>query len=299
MTKPIVLVAILTVALAAHAADPSPKLAHGAEAAASKRETRDCGQNGIAPAAATRSVALASTAEPRRFEFVCRRTRSGRQPVAARWSSAGRLRATRPAPTAAAQRGQARCGNVERSSNGASQPQHELTIDLDGVLAELRKDFPFRAGMTVEEVQKLFDDNNRRVEALMDDDFAKMKATGNLGPPLYADRDLHLYVYADLFGEASKTDHNARRFWVNGRYQFWVAMTIEKGMVKNIYITPGNLSVVLPSVLFDGQGEDVGWLPKIAKRTEQDQLGEEDNPILLRGLRKVPGDYSLPSGSEQ
>ena len=39
-------------------------------------------------------------------------------------------------------------------------------------------------------------------------------------------------------------------------------MAIDNGKVKNIYVTAGNFNVMYVPMLFDGEGEDPGLLPK-------------------------------------
>lgn len=117
---------------------------------------------------------------------------------------------------------------------------------------DLRRDIQLRAGMTVSEINAYIKKN----EELVDQQEAKY---GNDGPPIYTARELHLYVFIDMNGD--EPSEQSLTYLVNGRYQFWMDIALDHGKIKNIYVTPGNMSNFLyPSVLYDGSGEHVGML---------------------------------------
>ena len=120
---------------------------------------------------------------------------------------------------------------------------------LAGFWRDLRQDIPIRAGMTVEDVKLYAKKTNEDVEARQE------KWTGDFAPPIFAIPELHLYVFA-----LENEDGSSLSYWVNGRNQFWMDMAIHDGKIQNIYITPGNASVICwPPRLYDGSGKHVGF----------------------------------------
>jgi len=140
----------------------------------------------------------------------------------------------------------------------AHTQQASVPVEYRAWADELRREFPFRAGMTTAEVSRLIRENNERAHAIMDEEFQRDREEGVFRPPAYADPERRLYLYVDFFDQMSKDYQDSLSFWVNGRHQFWVDMAIADGKVTNIYITPGNMSVMLPAFCFDGSGEHIG-----------------------------------------
>jgi hypothetical protein len=123
---------------------------------------------------------------------------------------------------------------------------------LTEFVADLKRDIPLRAGMTVEEVKNYIAVNNEKVRSL--------ESSNGKPPPIFARPELHLYVFMDMDSQSGPTPRSLT-YLANGRYQFWMDLAIQDGHVKNIYVAPGNLSnILLPAFLYDGTGEHVGRL---------------------------------------
>ena len=116
------------------------------------------------------------------------------------------------------------------------------------------KDFRIRVGMPVDELKKYIKANNAKVRD------AKPPAweTAKFHPPAYAYKELHLHVFVRMKrneDDPRPPDKNALTYWVNGRTQFWMDLAIENDKVKNIYISCGNWSQMMPAFRFKGDGD--------------------------------------------
>lgn len=148
-------------------------------------------------------------------------------------------------------------------SNIPAEYQGEFKDHYVELVEDLRNDFPFHAGMSVADVQEHMRLNKELNDRLRIEDHARIDA-GTFQAPAFADRDRHLYVYmseTDLkntLGTFAPGDGSFISFWVNGRHQFFVDMAVANDKVRNVYITPGNFTYMLPSFCFDGTGKHVG-----------------------------------------
>lgn len=115
---------------------------------------------------------------------------------------------------------------------------------------DIRKELPFRAGMTAEEVQQHFEAHERRVDAAIKFWRRVNRWFSWVIPASYAQPENRYYSPIAVFQNA-----RSRTFWFNGKSQFWMTMAMSDGRVKNIYIILGNFSVMGPPFLFDGEGE--------------------------------------------
>lgn len=115
------------------------------------------------------------------------------------------------------------------------------------IIFDVRNDLPLRAGMTVDQLQNLIENNNKEVSE-------KSKQENNPAPPIYANPERHLYVFFEPI-KSQTSEYLYLKYFVNGRHQFWFDFTIQNNEIKNIFITPGNLSYIYPSFLFDGTGD--------------------------------------------
>jgi hypothetical protein len=113
-------------------------------------------------------------------------------------------------------------------------------------IAELKRDIPIRAGMTIDQVRAYIEENAKRVSDI------ESKRKDKFAVPMFANPELHLYVFV---GTTSKTKERSLTYWVNGRHQFWMDMAVQNEKVKNIYIRPGNMNIIGPAFLYDGAGE--------------------------------------------
>lgn len=138
--------------------------------------------------------------------------------------------------------------------------------EMDAWWLKFRNDvcrgLPFRAGMTVAEVQRLIDENGKQIDTIRKEQNANDTA-GNFSRNkfmmnLYEVYDNH-FLYSP-FDESELHNGTGRlSLLVNGMQQFYVDMAVENGRVKNIYLVPGNLNMIFPmAVLFDGSGRPVG-----------------------------------------
>jgi hypothetical protein len=125
------------------------------------------------------------------------------------------------------------------------------------LVADLRRDLPIRAGMTVAQIQHYIAENNAAVRAREKERWDKDKS---FAPPIFADPAHHLYLFVDG-GDAADTGGRSLSYWVNGRHQFWLDLAVGNGRVQNIYIAPGNFTAIAPAFLYDGTGGHVGRLP--------------------------------------
>ncbi|HEY1170396.1 MAG TPA: hypothetical protein VGH19_03410 [Verrucomicrobiae bacterium] len=138
---------------------------------------------------------------------------------------------------------------------GCSHRPATSSAELADFIAELKRDIPIRAGMTIEQVKSFITENNQRIRD------SEPKWSGKFEPPIYSRPELHLYIFLDMSNPTSPSDRRSLTYLANGRYQFWMDMAIHDGRIKNIYIAPGNLShISLPAFLYDGAGEHIGML---------------------------------------
>jgi len=118
------------------------------------------------------------------------------------------------------------------------------------------RDFKIRPGMTVDELKKYIDENNAKVQKAKPPKWE----TRRFHKPAFAYKELRLHVFLSMnpnsdqkTGETPK----ALTYLVNGRTQFWMDLGIENDRIKNIYISFGNLSYVLPPFRLAGKGPHV------------------------------------------
>ena len=119
--------------------------------------------------------------------------------------------------------------------------------------SDWNSDFNIRPGMEVDELTKYIAANNAKVRN------AKPPAweTREFHPPAYAYKELRLYVFLRMKreeGHSGDLSKNALTYWVNGRTQFWMDLAIENDKVKNIYISIGNWSQMMPAFRLAGEG---------------------------------------------
>ena len=119
------------------------------------------------------------------------------------------------------------------------------------IIFDVRNDLPLRAGMTVDQLQSFITNNEKLVSK-------KSNLENNPAPPIYADPEQHLYVFSGIINPKISDKSLEKiylKYFVNGRHQFWLDITIQNNEIKNIFITPGNLNYIYPSFLFDGTGD--------------------------------------------
>src|SRR5580765_2148699 len=136
------------------------------------------------------------------------------------------------------------CGCAHERSNAAFKDgesyRHQLTrMGLPGdwvkdFVRDLRSDFPLRAGMRLSEARRLIESVNDRV--------TQADPLRTNVPPIYSRSDLHLYRWSEWPASESTRGGNSISFWINGRHQYWADMAIDQGILKNIFIIPGNMS---------------------------------------------------------
>ncbi len=140
----------------------------------------------------------------------------------------------------------------------------ELKVYVQEFLHDVREDFPFHSGITCENVNTIVQQNTTRIQQ------REQEKPESSGIPIYANRAYHLYLYVPIHEAVNSSGDGYLSFFTNGRHQFWIDMAIEHGMVKNIYLIPGNFSWVLPPVQFDGTGDHIGrWSPSSSTSQEE------------------------------
>jgi len=161
------------------------------------------------------------------------------------------------------------CQGVAPRIIGSYGTSKELTNWWGMFRNDVCRGFPFRAGMSVAEVRRLVDENQERIATIrskQDDD----AADGSI------DRDKFIVnlheVYDNQFLYLGVDDSDLRNgtgrlsFSVNGIQQFYVDMAVENGVVRNIYLVPGNWNAIMPLVvLFDGSDDPVGMAASMCR----------------------------------
>lgn len=140
----------------------------------------------------------------------------------------------------------------------------ELQDYVQEFLHDVREDFPFHSGLTYESVKTLVQQNATHIRQ------REQEKPESSGIPVYANRAYHLYLYISIHEEVNSSGDGYLSFFTNGRHQFWIDMAIEDGMVKNIYLIPGNFSWMLPPIQFDGTGEHRGKWSLSPSRTQEE-----------------------------
>ena len=104
-----------------------------------------------------------------------------------------------------------------------------LEAFLDHFVTKVAADFPFRAGMTREEVKQ------------------RVQRKG--------------YIQFHLVTEKGETVQTSATYWFNGEHQYWVDIAFADDRVSSVFIVPGNASGVSLGFRFDGHGPHRGmWV---------------------------------------
>lgn len=130
---------------------------------------------------------------------------------------------------------------------------NQLLVGYQAMSDNIRKELPFRAGMTAEEVQQHFEAHKQRVDAAIQFRRRVSRWFSWFIPASFAQPENRYYL-AVTFG----WDAHSQTFSFTGKSQFWMIMSMSDGIVRNIYIVPGNGALAWPPFLFDGVGEMAG-----------------------------------------
>lgn len=119
-----------------------------------------------------------------------------------------------------------------------------LAAKYPELFAVLEADINIRPGMTVESVFRLAANSTAASD-------------GPFSPVDDGHSDRH-FAYLPFFSEETYDDVPSRigslTYLINGSVQCWLDIAIVDGRVENVYVIPGNMTILLPKALWRGSG---------------------------------------------